>query len=129
MDISIFLAKLLGIYMLIIGGSWLLSKERIDKSIREIISSRGLIAFSGLLNILAGLAIVIGHPVWEYTWVVLITILGYVMIFKGIARLMAPERIQDRMTKLLNSKNGYLIISGILIFFGTFLTFHGFMMR
>lgn len=127
MEISIFLAKLMGIYMLIMAGSWLICKDRMDKSIREVISSRGLIIFSGLVSMIAGLAIVIGHPIWAYNWTVLITLLGYLMIVQGIARLIIPERVQDRVTRLLNSSNGYLIVIGVLIVFGIFLTFHGFM--
>lgn len=127
MELSLFLAKLMGIYMLMIAGFWLICKDRMDKSIREIISSRGLIIFSGVLSIIAGLAIVIGHPVWTFSWVVLITLLGYMMIFKGVARFIVPERIQDRTVRILNSANGYLVISGILIVFGIFLAFHGFM--
>lgn len=127
MELSLFLAKLMGIYMLIIAGFWLVWKDRMDKSIREIISSRGLIIFSGLITMIAGLAIVIGHPIWAYSWVVLITLLGYMMIFQGIARLIVPERVQDRVTTLLNSSNGYLIVTAVLIVFGIFLTYHGFM--
>ncbi len=124
MELSIFLAKLLGIYMLIVAVVWIVRKDQLDKSIKEIASSRSLIVFSGMMNILFGLAIAIGHPLWQLNWIGLITLIGYLMIFTGIMRLAFPENIQDHMLNVV--KKGYWPIVVILIVIGAFLTYSGF---
>lgn len=125
MELSIFLAKLIGIYMLIVGATWIAFKKQVDLSIKEIIDSKGLIVFSGLVNILSGLAIAIGHPMWELNWIGLITLLGYIMIIKGIMRLIFVEKAQEYMLRVINK--GYWPIITMLIILGGFLTYSGFM--
>lgn len=125
MGLSIFLAKLLGIYMLIIAVGWIICKKQLDVSIKGIVSSTDLIAFSGLMNILLGLAIAIGHPIWQFNWIGLITLLGYLMILKGIMRLLFTKTVQKHMLNIINK--GYWIIIAILIVLGGFLTYSGFM--
>ena len=124
MELSIFLAKWLGIYMLILAAIWIVRKEQIDVSFKDIIASKGLIAFSGLMNILFGLAIVIGHPIWQLNWIGLITLLGYLMIIKGIMRLVFVEKEQKYMSRMLDK--GYWPMIAILIILGGFLTYSGF---
>lgn len=126
MVLSIFLAKLLGIYFLIIAGAWLVRKDPFDQSIKEFISSRGLIFLSGLMNILFGLAIAIGHPIWQLNWMGLITLLGYLMIFKGIFRVIFTERAQRGMLKIIDK--GYWPSVALLIVLGGILTYSGFML-
>lgn len=126
MGLSIFLAKLIGLYLLIVAAAWIVRKEQVDLSIKEIASSKGLIAFSGVMNIILGLAIAIGHPLWQLNWIGLITLLGYLLIFTGIMRLAFTEKVQKHMLNLIN--RGYWAIIAILIILGGFLTYSGFMM-
>jgi hypothetical protein len=125
MELSIFLAKLLGIYMLLIAAIWIIWKDRFNESIKEIVESKGLIAFSGTMNILLGLAIAIGHPIWHLNWIGLITLLGYLMIIKGILRLLFADKGKKFLPKILTT--GYWPIIAILIILGGFLTVSGFM--
>lgn len=125
MGLSIFLAKLLGIYMLIIAAAWIFRKDQVDLSIKEIVSSKGLIAFSGLMNIILGLAIVIGHPIWQLSWVGLITLLGYIMIMMGIIRLIFTDQVQKNTLNTITK--GHWVIIALLIILGGFLTYSGFM--
>lgn len=125
MDLSIFLAKLLGLYMLIIAGAWLVSKEKLDESFKDLASSKGLIVFSGMINIALGLAIAIGHPIWQLNWVGLITLIGYLMIFKGVIRLLFTEKVQRDLSAMLTK--GYWPIMALLIILGGILTYSGFM--
>jgi hypothetical protein len=125
MGLSIFLAKLLGIYMLIVAAVWLVRRGELDTSFKQIVASKGLIVFSGLMNILLGLAIAIGHPIWQLNWMGLITFLGYVMIFKGLMRLIFTEEVQKHMLNIISK--GYWAIIALLAVIGAFLTYSGFM--
>ncbi len=69
-DLSIFFARLFGLYFLIFAALWVVFKDQFEISLREIIASRSLIFLSGVMNLLFGLAIVIVHPHWGWQWLV-----------------------------------------------------------
>lgn len=124
MGLSIFLAKLIGLYLLIVAAIWIFRKDQFDKSIRDIASSRGLIVLSGVMSLLSGLAIAIGHSIWQFSWIGLITLLGYLMIIQGVVRLIFPEKLQTHMLEIMDK--GYWAFIAIMIILGGFLTYSGF---
>ncbi len=124
MELSIFLAKLLGLYLLIIAGLWVIQKDQVDHALRDLLSSRGLLLFSGAVNIVAGLAIVIGHPVWEMNWQGLISLLGYVILLQGILRFGFADKVQ-RNAQMIAQK-GFRSAIVVLVVLGAYLTYCGF---
>ena len=125
MELSVFLAKLFGIYMLILAALMLFRREQFKSIVNEILDSEALLAFSGILNLLAGLAIVIGHPVWELSWRGLITVLGYLTLFRGIAWLAFPVQIHAFAKSF--QQNGYWISLFITLILGLYLSYEGFL--
>ncbi len=125
MELSIFLAKLLGLYMLIIAAIMLFRKNTFQFAIHEMISSIGLIIFIGILNLIVGLAIVLGHSVWEWNWRGLITLLGYLSLIKGVSRIAFPQE-EIKMAKSVMQGWGYWVVWGITLVLGIFLTYKGF---
>ncbi len=124
MGLSLFLAKLLGLYLLIVAGVWIARKEEVDKAIKEIFNSRGMLALTGWMSLIPGLAIAIGHPVWQLNWRGLITLLGYLMIVKGIMRIAFVEQVEKYTLKILSKH--YWVIIAVLVVLGAILTYSGF---
>jgi len=91
MELSLFLAKLFDLYLLTVAVLWVVRGEAISKVLEEFFASRPMLFLSGLLALAVGIAIVIGHSVWELNWRGLITLIGYLSIAKGIARIGYPE--------------------------------------
>ena len=54
-----------------------------------------LIYLSGVLSLLAGLAIVIAHNRWSAAGSVIITAVGRLMVFGGVIRIVVPLRSRD----------------------------------
>jgi len=61
MELSLFLAKIFGLYLLTLAVLWVVRGEAISKVLEEFFASRPMLFQSGLL----ALAMVIGHSVWE----------------------------------------------------------------
>jgi hypothetical protein len=96
MERSLFLAKLIGPLFLTIALGLLLNQDTYWGIINEVIRhptpvGSMLIYLSGLLSMLAGLAIVNAHSVWVRDWRVLITILGWLMLIAGVVRIASPD--------------------------------------
>jgi hypothetical protein len=124
MELSIFLSKFVGIYMLIIATIWLVRKKQFEAGVRSIISSNGLFSLTGAIHLIVGLTMAISHSLWELNWRGLITLLAYVAIFQGVFRLAFPE--QAKQSTLQSLEKGYWIWLLFLFVVGIILTFNGF---
>ena len=124
MELSLFLSELFGLYFLIIAAVWLGRKKQFETAVKAIISSDGLLALTGVFQIVLGLAIAIPHSVWVFNWRVLITLIGYSLIIQGIFRLGFPQ--QARTSILKSVDKGYWVWIVFLVVVGLILTFYGF---
>lgn len=124
MELSLYLAKLLGLYFLIVALDMLFRRKELEGAVKDFASSKGLLLFSGAFSLIAGLAIVIGHPVFEPNWHGLITLLGLLFILKGIARFAFPSRFQKRMVSFFHRR--YWLLFLIMLVVGAYLTYSGF---
>ena len=90
MDTSLFLARLLGPMLLVIGAGVLINRENFRAMAKELVASRELMFIIGVLTLLGGLAIVITHNVWE-GWPILITVFGWIFAIGGAVRILVPD--------------------------------------
>jgi hypothetical protein len=125
MQTSIFLAKLIGPVMALVGVSLLANEAAFRKMALEFLRSPALIFFSGMILLPAGLAVVLSHNVWVLDWRVIITLLGWVAVISGAARVFAPDRATKMGKKFLNRKDFttgaaviWLVIGAVLCYFG-----------
>jgi hypothetical protein len=79
---------------------------------KEFIASRPLVFLSGFLTLLGGLALVNTHNVWEAGWPVIITILGWLGVIGGAARMLCPQTVMGVGEKMLSNKT-YLTVGGV----------------
>lgn len=124
MELSIFLAKLLGLYLLIVAFELIVRRREFEGAVRDFASSKGLIVFSGSISLLLGLAVVIGHPIYEMSWRGLITLVGYLLILRGVWRMAFPSRLQKGLVTCFH--RGYRGIFLLLVVVGAYLTYMGF---
>ncbi len=126
MPISIFLAKLIGPVMIVIGLAVIIHQEDFRKLAQEFISSRALLFLSGLIMLPAGIAILIVHNVWRLDWRVLITIMGWLLTVGGAIRLLAPRFVAERGSTMLKHPQMPLIAGIVWAAIGCILFFYGY---
>ena len=125
MATSIFLAKLIGPFVLALGLALLLNAAVMRAIVDEFVSNQALIFLSGAITLPAGIAILLVHHRWTADWRVLITILGYLTTLAGLIRLLAPHRaawMKRRFaigpTALRGIGAGYVLVGAVLCYFG-----------
>lgn len=123
MALSIFLAKLLGLYFLLIATDLLLRKNELKQAVKDFASSKGLLVLSGSNSLLFGLAIVISHPIYEINWQGFITILGYLLILRGIYRVAFPSTFQKMLVSFFHREYWSLFL--VLCTLGIYLAYSG----
>src|SRR6516165_4152318 len=131
MDRSVLLAKIIGPPFLAVGLGLLFNQkiywEMIDEVIRHPTPiGNMLIYLSGLLSMLAGLAVVNTHPAWTRDWRVLLTIIGWLLLVGGIVRIVLPDIILKLGSTIYGSPTTLLIVAIISLVLGGFLSFKGY---
>ena len=126
MSTSIFLAKLIGPFFLIVGAAVALNARNFPAIAEEFLRSPALIFLSALMILPAGLAIVLTHNVWVANWPVIVTLLGWISVISGAVRLIAPQRVTAIGRRVHARRNLVYASAAIWIAIGAVLTFFGY---
>jgi len=127
METSRFLARLIGPFLVVIGIGLLINGDVYQQMATQFLQNLGLIYVSGLLALVAGLAIVNTHNVWTGDWRTIITILGWAAAIGGAVRIMFPQFVETVGTNMLAQRS--LIIGAwvVLLALGAWLCFVGYL--
>ena len=88
---TVFLGRLLGLYLIAIAVAILASRRRALATLDEMARSGPWMLFSGMVATAAGLAIVLGHNVWTGgALAVVVTLFGWAALLKGVSLLLVP---------------------------------------
>jgi hypothetical protein len=125
MELSIFLAKVIGLYFLAFVIILCFRRKQTQSTLMEIFTSPGTLALSGLITLLAGILLAVSHSVWEFNWRGLITLVGYITLTSGILRLGFPNATRRFARYSLESGKG-CIICLLMLIVALYLIYSGF---
>ena len=92
MELSLFLAKIIGLYLVFISLAVFRHRREINALlVEEFYHNRTFVFFSGAIILILGLLVVVSHNVWELSWRGVITLLGWLTILKAIMRIFVPN--------------------------------------
>jgi hypothetical protein len=127
MTLTIFLARLLGLYCAIIALSMLLRRRETIAPINAMINDPGAIMIAGVIALAGGLAVILGHNVWQGGWLaVAVTCIGWVMAAKGTMLLLLPSAQIKKFYKSLYCERffalymGGTLLLGLALLWGSF---------
>ena len=126
MEQATFIAKLLGPFILVGGVGMLVNQSFYQSVISEFLHSTALVYLSGLLSLLAGLAIVNVHNSWTSGWSVVITVIGWLMLIGAMVRLVLPQLAIGLGTTIYGSSAALVVVAVVSLVLGGFLTFKGY---
>lgn len=125
METSIFFAKFIGFYLVIVLVSLLINYSRYKDILIKIATPNVTVLF-GMLSLLFGLVVVLLHNIWVWDWRVLITLVGWFSILRGVTRLFFPDWVIKMIVKFAENKIYLVVMSVVFILIGLFLLFHGY---
>ena len=126
MDLSIFLAKLFGLYFLIAGGVVMLRQKSFMPIVMDFFATKPLIMLVGALELVAGLALVIAMPNITPDWRGVITLIGYTIIAEGVNYLASPYAKLHKFLKVFNNPTWYTSGGLCAVVLGAYLAGKGF---
>ncbi len=101
----------------------LLYCDQYTKVLNGIKGSAGLFYMNSVFNLLIGFTVLSQYDLWGWNLLVLVTILGWVMVIRGIMGLFVPQLLID----IMMGKHGFSKVMGIIpLVWGVFLSYVGF---
>lgn len=126
MDLTMFLAQVMGIYILIAGVSGLLYPKRAKRALEEVTKSYVIPFFDGSLALIVGLLVVLTHNVWEGLAASLVTLIGWAAVVEGVVMLLLPHDSIAAIAEKLSGRNMVMAWSVLAVLVGGFLVYYGF---
>jgi hypothetical protein len=122
---AMWLASIFGPLLVILGLWKLLYSDNLMKVMAGIKNSAGILYYSSVFNLLVGFTILSQYDLWGWNALVLVTLLGWVMVIRGIMGLFVPQLLMD----LLMGNPNFTRICGIIpLVWGLALSWVGFFM-
>ena len=125
MESSIFFAKLIGPYCIIVALGILLNRKTYQRVMEDFFKNSALIYLGGIFALFFGLIVVLFHNVWVAGWPVIITIFGWLGLLKGAWLIIFPRAVA-KLTKVYQKNSTLLVVHSMIVFaIGVVLTFFG----
>src|SRR3979411_441418 len=126
MSTSVFIARLIGPVMLVIGLAVLTNQQAFRDMAEEFLASRALIFLSGLLILSVVRSSVRTHNIWAADGRVMITLFGWLNAIGGAVRLFAPAYVMQTGRAMLKRPHSMTIAAAIWIGAGSLFCWFGF---
>ncbi|MFH0913415.1 MAG: hypothetical protein V1884_03950 [Candidatus Omnitrophota bacterium] len=123
---SIFLAKAIGLYMVIVALGILFNLKIYQRVMEDFSKNSALIYLGGVIALIIGLLILLSHNLWVAGWEVIITIFGWLGLIKGVWLMILPDSLA-KLTRAYQKKTRALVVHLVIILvLGAFLIAKGY---
>jgi hypothetical protein len=124
---TVYLSRLFGLFLLVLVAAEITQRATLAATAVELASSPGLLLLTGMLTLVAGLAIVLGHNVWRGgAMAVVVTIFGWLLLLKGVALVVIPPGAWGGIVEASGFARLYAWYGVLPLAAGVYLTFAGF---
>ena len=126
MHTSLNIARLVGPVLCAIGIGMLANQATYRDMAAQFLAGLPFIYFSGVLMVVAGLAILNVHNVWTPDWRSAVTVIGWILTGVGAFRIIAPQFANFLASGIIASAGFFTGIGIVLVGLGGFITFKGY---
>jgi hypothetical protein len=124
---TVFLGRLIGLFFLLFGLSMLVHKQTMVDTAAAVVHDPGLVLMFGVVALVAGLAMVLGHNVWSGGALpVIVTLFGWIFTIRGVILLFLPPQTVAGLFDTMRFEQLFYFFAGITLVLGLYLTYAGF---
>ncbi len=123
---ELFFAQLFGIYMFIMGVAMFVRGQSLMPAVNDLLRNRALLLVLAVLELAAGLALVLAYPMVSFSLEGVLSLLGYVLVIEGIIYLAAPSRFIQMILRKFNRPFWYQVGGPAAAVLGAYLAAVGF---
>ena len=111
MEITTFIAQFMGYFLAVVGGTMLLKRKTVENALRNALRDRGVMYVVGLLEVAAGLLLVLAHPQWETLLEKTVSVLAWFLLLEGVFYLIATQKQIMGVLRFLHREMVYYVIA------------------
>ena len=119
-----YLAQVWGISTVVITFALLIKEKHLKRFFASLENEESFFLW-GFISLIIGVAMVLTYNVWTWDWQVIITLLGWGALLKGLCLLFCPEFMKV-WAKKINNEKWMPIWLIILLLVGLVITYFGF---
>ena len=124
LDLSVFLARLFGFYILIMITAMIVRKDHFKQFISDFLENSAVVMLTAVFTIIFGLVLVLLHNAWVPNWRVVVTIICWWALAKGCILLFFPTPFTEKTRALLESPAPLYVTIAIDLSVAIFLIYH-----
>jgi predicted membrane protein len=125
--LTIYLSRLTGVVMLVIGVAMLVDKAVFLAGLQELGQDETALFVLGLCRVVIGAGIVLVHNVWRKGLCPLVvTLTGWAVLVRGVMNLFLPPDVMGALLVAAKAVDFYYVYTAIPILVGAYLTLRGF---
>jgi hypothetical protein len=121
MDITILVAKILGIYLVVSGLFIIIKSKTIPHLLKDFFDHPATVYLTGIILIFLSSMYLIQYNIWDGTWRALVTLFTWVVMLKGLAYIFVPQALNEMSIKKFRGPFGVYgliaIVVGLYLFF------------
>ena len=125
--VSLFVARLLGPLMTIVGVALLTQPDVYRAMLKEFIRSLTLCYLAGFLGLLGGISLVLVHNVWAHDWRLIITLIGWITVARAVLIILWPQWVPALGKRLVQSRWFFTGATVVNLVLGLVLSYFGYM--
>jgi hypothetical protein len=126
MALTIYLAQVIGLYLIIGGAAIMLRRTYFMPVVGAFVEERMLRMVIGVIELIAGLCLVVAHTVWSPLPAAIVSLVGWIMTLEGAFYLLASDAIVSRLINKFNTRAWYVWGGVFSIVVGLYLVGFGF---
>jgi len=125
MELSILIARIVSVVYLSAALGAVFSRDHYRRILDDVFKNAALTYFMGFTAVILGFIMVSYHNTWVQDWTVLVTILGWLALIKGILIITFPRFVQSYSKPILEGK-GLQYFPYLAAFVGLLFGYFGF---
>ncbi len=125
--LTTFLSRLIGLFAILVALSLVTHKQATVETLTALVHSPPLLLIFGMVWLIAGLAIVLGHNVWSGGALpVAVTLVGWLILIRGVLLLFLSPATAVGLFAGLHFEQLFYLYVAISLVLGVYLTYGGF---
>jgi hypothetical protein len=126
MNLSKLIAKIASVLYLAASIGAFFGTDYYRKLADDLFSNAGLVYMVGFITVIIGFLIVTFHNIWTKNWTVLITVLGWLALAKGICLIAFPQFVHTLSDRIFTDW-GFKIFPYTALCLGLLFAYFGFL--
>lgn len=125
MMLSLFLAKVIGLVLMLVAAALFFNKKNVEL-LFKIYSHTEAVFITGIIEAFLGLALIINHNIWTWDFRGVITVIGWMLLLRGLGRTFFPKKVINWLQKFKKMKAVMTPLLLIVFLVGAYLAYMGF---